>query len=249
MATLTNRLAGISLALLLIGPGCTGPAPGSEPAKTEIYVLVDLSGTWHTPADQVNEAKNRRLLQEIGEGIALSTDTSEPPILVQHRIIGANSLDREPACSVTYMPTLVSIRSDPNRLSSAKKLRAYLGVDCPRVLLGGPAEPDTEISAAIASVATRPSPPGAQRFMIIASDFKEEAVSPEPLNSGSLARTKILLLYRPVVEDRRKGGEMQTRIESWRSLMHKLGATNVTVAPDAGFGRTEVVSFLNGSTE
>ena len=238
---------GISAVVAALVAGCGKQTPlGGEQAQTEVYVLVDLSETWHDPAQAAKEAVNRQLLQEVGEGIALVAEDAEPPVLIQHRIIGANALNRQPACSVTYMPTLVATRRDNTRLSSLKKLRAYIGVDCPRVLLAGPAEAVTEISAAIASVATRPKPPGANRFIVIASDFKEEAVSPEPLSPGSLTGTKVLLLYRPVPEDRRNGGEMQARVQTWRKLLENLGAS-VSAAPDAGYGRTDLVAFLRGS--
>lgn len=221
---------------------CDQSPLGGEAPRSEIFVLVDLSETWHNAQDDT--PRNARILAEIGEGIAIAAENAEPPILVQYRIIGAQSLGREPICNVTYVPTLVGGGGlDPSRVTSLRKLRAYVGADCPRLLIAQPAEPTTEITAAIASVSSKPQPKGTKRYLIIASDFLEEATAPEPLPAEALVGTKALLLYRPVSSDRLRGGELASRMDAWKTKFQDVGAV-VTSMPDGGIGRSDVSSFL-----
>lgn len=237
--------AAIALMAATVLVSCDSEPLGGEQPKTEIFVLVDLSKTWHDPADAAKEQATRELLQEVGEGIALAADTTEPPLTAQYRVIGQDSLDRPPVCKATYLPTLISVRNgDPQRIGKIGKLKAYLGINCPRILLAGPAEPSTEISAAIASVALRPPALHGQRFIIIASDFREESTAHEPIRPKSLEGSKVLLLYRPADHrDRQTAGEMQARMESWRASLAGFGAT-LEAMPDSGFGRADMVRFL-----
>lgn len=233
--------------LLLAMAACSAEEPlGGEQPKTEIFVLVDLSETWHDKANPEVVAKNQGLLRTIGHGIALHADAAEPPVLVQYRVIGSDSLNREPICRATYMPTLVGGGSkDSYRIRSRKKLEKYLSLDCPRVVMARPPELRTEISAAIASVAEKPRGKNAARYMIIASDFLEETNAPEPLPPAALAGTRVLLLYRPVTPDRQVGGMMKARIVAWRRSLEHVGAV-VSLAPDSGYEQSDLVGFLGG---
>nr|QQZ48908.1 hypothetical protein JKL49_16615 [Phenylobacterium glaciei] len=69
---------GLALALT----ACKGAEPlGGEQPKTEIFVLVDLSETWHDKENAEVERKNQNLLRTIGRGISLYADSAEPPYL------------------------------------------------------------------------------------------------------------------------------------------------------------------------
>ncbi len=167
-----NRRSVLAFALAGLA-GCSGGVPNAEEAKAEIYVLVDLSETWHNPA---STDRNKRILAEIGAGIAAVAENFEPPVAVQYRVIGKASLGREPICDAMFAPSIVATTRDrPDyMITSPRKLSRYLSFDCPELIVRQPPEALTEISATIASVAQLPTRPGLKRFFIIASDFLEE---------------------------------------------------------------------------
>src|SRR4051812_42620368 len=92
-----------ALAALMLG-ACD---EGQETPATQIFVLVDLSRTWDRP-EQAN--RNDQVLREVGHGIALAAGDLETPISAQYRVIGANSLEREPLCDVIYRPRLAPVK-------------------------------------------------------------------------------------------------------------------------------------------
>jgi hypothetical protein len=231
----------VCLGLGLLLGACEGGAPDAEQPRSETYVLVDLSETWQNPTDR---DRNQRVLAEVGQGIAVVAETVEPPIAVQYRVIGQGSLGREPICDVLYRPSLIAIREErPDYLiTKASKLKSYLGVDCPALIVRQPPEKLTEISATIASVATLPPRPGVKRFLIIASDFREETRgAPAPL--PDLKQYRVLLIYRALRDDQIQPADLDDRVEHWRALLSDKGAT-VTTTPDTALKRATVAAFL-----
>ncbi len=221
--------------------GCQGGAADAEQPKAEVFVLVDLSETWHSPA---TARRNERLLAEVGEGIAAQAGAMEPPIAVQHRVIGQGSLGREPICDAVYSPSMIAIlrKQADYMVTKLSKLKRYLGVDCPALIVRQPPEPLTEISAALASVAETPAGPRVRRYIIILSDFREETVG-APAPTPDLSRFKILLVYRPLSDDQKAPADLENRVESWRDKLAKRNA-RVTTAPDTALKRTTIAAFV-----
>jgi hypothetical protein len=220
---------------------CSDDPPGAEQSKTDVFVLVDLSATWHNTE---NADRNSRVLRELGEGLAaLTADAWEPPTMVQHRIIGKASLEREPVCYLRYLPSIVPLRdANPDVLRNSRDLRQYLGDHCPGFLLSRRPERATEISAAIVSIASLP-PTNARRIIVIVSDFLEEAISPPSLNGSSLQGNFVLLLYRPLITDQLRPEEMAQRVNRWKERLSHLGAT-VEAFPDTAMRRTDIAGIL-----
>jgi hypothetical protein len=234
-------LTGVAMALGACGGRTGDGVPAAQSPTTEMFVLVDLSETWLTPT---SKGRNLRLLQEIGGGAAMASETFEPPVAIQYRVIGQGSLGREPICDAVFLPTLIPTRGDhPDyEVSSLKKLKTYLGIDCPELIVRQSAEPLTEISAAIASVTAMPSEKSVKRMVVIASDFREET-SGNSAPLSSLSGYRILLVYRPVTEDQLDPAAMVDRVEAWRQLLAEKGAV-VTTAPDTALKRSTVAKFL-----
>jgi hypothetical protein len=239
-----GRLALWSAAVIavsgMLGCGDKDKVAEAQGATSEISVLIDLSETWLTPA---SKDRNLRLLQEIGGGTVMAAEKFEPPVAVQYRVIGQGSLGREPLCDAVYRPSLIPTRNGPGyEFTSLKSLKLFLGKSCPELIIRQPAEPMTEISAAIASVTAMPSEKWVKRLVIIASDFREETLgSTAPL--PSLAGYRILLIYRPLNEDHLDPAAMAARIEAWRQKLTEKGAT-VTTTPDTALKRATVAKFL-----
>lgn len=223
---------GLTLGLLA---GCSS----SEAPVAEIFTLVDLSETWLNPgaAD-----RNADVLEEVGEGIVGASETLMP-MSVQYRIIGDASYERPPVCDVVFRPRLVntSKKKPAWLITQPKAFERYLATDCPASLLGRAPEPLTEISAAIASIASKPQTPGAQRTLIVLSDFLEEAPETTSLEDFDFSKVRVLLLYRPLV--RETAQVTRQRVSEWRDLLKSRGAA-VTVWPDTALKRADIATYL-----
>ena len=230
-------LVAVLLAAALLG-GCERES--NEP-RAQVYVLVDLSQTWHNPA---SDPRNMAVLSEIGAGIAAVADDFEPPVSVQYHVIGQSSLEREPICDAFYQPSVTSTKkAEPKYMvRKLRKLRDILTFDCPTTVLSKPAEPLTEISAALATVARQPAGQNARRYIIVASDFLEESAVSGP-QSADFTGFKVLVVYRPIAEDQRRPGDMTARVDAWRAQIEDLGG-QVSVVPDTALKRASIESFL-----
>ena len=235
-----KRLCMVMAALSASLGACDAAPVGAEQPRNEAFLLVDLSETWNNPGFT---ARNQRTLEEIGEGLGLAADVLEPPYLIQYRIIGAASYEREPVCDVEYVPSLLSSgKGNARRVSRPTKLRGYLR-DCAGLVLSKPAESQTEISAALRSIADQPKAPEARRRVIVASDFLEESLSQVRFSSGSFSGTDILLLYRPLAADQIRPSETISRVQSWRERLERAGA-HVEVMPDTTLRRSQIAAFI-----
>jgi hypothetical protein len=220
--------------------GLMGGCSSSDVPTNEVFMLVDLSETWLNPA---SADRNKAVLEEVGEGIFAASEMLTPPMAVQYRIIGDASYERPPICDAVYKPMLVNTaKKRPDWLvTRPKKLERLLGVDCPAALLARAPEPLTEISAAIASIASKPRPAGARRTMIVMSDFLEEAAETTSLADFDFKNVRVLLLYRPLA--RETAVSTRQRVTEWRDLLQGRGAT-VTVWPDTALKRADVANYL-----
>lgn len=235
-----KRQVSTLLALCVCLTACSDAPVGAEQPRNEAFLLVDLSETWNNAS---YAARNHRTLEEVGEGFALAADSLEPPYLVQYRIIGNASYEREPVCDVEYVPSLVSsVNKSLRRVTRPRKLKEYLA-DCARLVLAKPAEAQTEISAALRSVADQPKGQGARRRVIVASDFLEESLGHVRFSAGSFAGTDVLLLYRPLAADQMRPADTISRVESWRERLERAGA-HVEVMPDTTLRRSQIAAFM-----
>lgn len=234
------RIAVLFAAATVCSSGCDRP---SDLPSTQIFMLIDVSKTWHNARD---DDRNRRVLGEAGMAAAMAADqlasNSGSPIAVQSRVIGSLSLEREPACDVVYLKQLIQTGTDKAyQLSSLKELRQYLGKDCPEKVLAIPPEDQTEISNALISLADQLPVKASDRKIVIMSDFLEEAV--RPVSPVDLTGFSILMLYRPLREDQTDPAAMHARIARWKALFTTLGATVLEV-PDTGIKREVIADFL-----
>jgi hypothetical protein len=224
--------------------GCGGTSAATPPTAS-VFVLVDLSETWNNP---VKRAHNEDVLREIGEGIAAQADDFDPPVSIQYRAIGVQSLERAPLCDVRYERSIVAtLRRRPAYvITQPRKLESYLGVTCPMDIAARPPEALTQISAAVSSVADEAGHLPKKRAIIIASDFQEE-ISPDAQRAPfDLKGFSVLMIYRPVTEDQQRPVEMKSRVDQWRTQFEARGA-RVEVAPDTALKRDTIEAFLAGA--
>ena len=240
---MTLQMPGMRTAIILAAAIVLGGCKSSNTPTNEIFVLVDLSETWHNTAQF---ERNKRVLEEVGEGVvSAAADSLTPPLAVQYRIIGGDSYERPPVCDVVYRPQLVNTsKAKPSWLiTKAKSFQRYLGVDCVEGILALPPEPLTEVSAALASVAAKPRSPETKRTLIVISDFLEETSAKTPLTGYDLRGVRVLLLYRPIT--RETAASTLPRVAEWRAVLEGQGA-KVEDRSDTALKRTDVTEFLVG---
>jgi hypothetical protein len=231
----------VAAGLALTALGLASCERESTEPRAQAYVLVDLSQTWHNDAAR---ARNLDVLTEIGGAIAAIADERDPPVAVQYYAIGEASLEREPLCDALYRPSVVKTAKAAPRYAVRKPraLRDYLTVGCPQKVLTNPPEPRTEITTAVATVSRQPSAERADRFLVIASDFMEDT----PASDGEavdLTGFKVLMVYRPLAEDRLDPRAMSRRVEAWRRKFAGWGAA-VEAMPDTALKRSTIETFL-----
>jgi hypothetical protein len=232
-----KQIVAILIALLVVNCSRERMAP-----DTQIFILVDLSATWH---NAVQDQRNSAVLVELGHGVAGASEEMEPPINVQVRAIGSASLEREPLCNVTFQPRLTRQKDGPaNEVSRRQQLESYLARDCPSHVLAGPPENQTEITSAIESIAAQPAAGARRRVMVLVSDFLEDTAAPVSLDAD-IRGFDVLMLYRPVQEDQVRPADMRARVLEWEQALSARGA-RVTKIPDTGLNRRTVASYLLG---
>jgi|GEM_PF-3747440 len=244
------RRPAVFLVALLMLAGCDtkpdapwGQRDSEGRSKAQIYVLVDLSETW---LNKPSERRNLSVLRELGHGLALASDDLPQPLAIQYRAIGENSLERPPICDVLYRRTLAPVGNRPDyELNTHRKLSAYLGEDCPAVVVARPPEQLTEVSAAVISVANQRARPGDRRYIVIVSDFLEEASVPVSMPER-LDGFRVLMIYRPVTEDMTRPVRMTARVEDWRQIFQARGAEVIAI-PDTGLKRSEIGSYISAN--
>ena len=238
------KLRHIAIALCVAVGACDAGPPGGDDPQHQIYVLIDLSETWHNPA---NLNRNQQTVREIGAGIAEAA-TDLAPVSIQYRIIGDQSYERDPVCDVDFIPSLIQKSNDQRRIGQPRKLENYLMNDCTNSMLAKPPEQKTEITAAIRSVMDQPRDSTTDRTLIIASDFLEESPGGIQLSSSTFRATKVLLLYRPLAEDQAKPSDTIARVAAWKARLANLGA-DVEVAPDTALRRSWVANYVAKSPQ
>lgn len=238
-----RRNAIVVVAIMTCPAFFEGCSRATDQPKNEVFVLVDLSETWNNPSNLI---RNRSVLTEIGGGLAEFVESMQPPVAIQYRVIGANTLERTPLCDALYEPQTFAIKkTQPDYLmTKVSQVRSYLQTDCPELIIRQPPEPFTEVSAAIASVASAAQPTGSKRYLIIASDFKEETPKgAAPADLPRLTGFRVLLVYRPLTEDQAAPAAMTERIQTWQHRLAGAGA-NVSIVPDTALKRGTIEGFL-----
>jgi len=231
-------LGGAAGVLTSVLSGCAT----SNEATHKVYVLVDLSETWNNNA---YADRNYRVLTEIGEGVADAATAWDPPVEITYGVIGQASYLSEPPCDVSFAnTTLNTTKERPGYIINKRdELHSYLGGICRDKLLSMPQQAMTEITASLQIVVASGDSPKTKRFVIMASDFREEAQAIAPLKPGDLAGVKLLMLYRPIAEDQRDPAQLNARVELWKKSLISLGA-DVTARADTALKRSQISDFL-----
>lgn len=168
---------------------------------------------------------------------------------IRYHVIGAASLGRQPICYRQFRPSLLGFGKSPTTELKPQGLRSYLTGFCPSYILSQPAEPDTEISAAILTALQDTAMVGRDtpRIMIILSDFKEETRVRYQLGRTSLAGVHTIMLWRTLPEDRRRPAGLSQRIAHWRQMIERHGGkVDAFTDATANYSPAEFSALIEG---
>lgn len=220
----------------------------SRPPEAIVSVLVDLSATWH---NRGSLAYNNQLLGSVGRSIGSAAVSMPKPLSVRYHIIGTASLGRQPICRVDFAPSLLGFgAAEPfvqrDRLAFSK----YLSADCPAHTLRQAPEPTTEITAAIlaAKEAMALTPASVPRVYIIMSDFREEGPSGFTLKGVNFNRSRVILLWRTLREDKIDPAQLSARVKLWKDELARHGARVSAFSDSAAIASPDDLVRLIGST-
>jgi hypothetical protein len=211
--------------------------------RSAVYVLVDISETWHR---KENAPRNQDVLRAVNQGILALGKRIDRPGVFAYATIGDLAVTQGLVCNAIYRPTLIALKKDTTILKREEDLRTFLSA-CAKAALLRPGAPRTDISGALDFVSRQigEKQTTVDRYAIVLSDMKEErgARGPTTLN---LKGFKVLFAYRALPEDDRNPKELETRLQLWRKRLTEAGAT-VTAVIDTGLVAQAITQLASGN--
>lgn len=208
-------------------------------SRTDIYVLVDLSATWFNQG-RINDIKNT--LGEINKAVVNLGTRSEKPVLIYYLPITDSSMVQNLLCQGKYQPALINRRGG-NTIGSKSELEKRLDLCRDHILNQNPAA-FTDISGSIdLAVQISRSSTDKKKYMIIASDLKEESRKGAVLPTLNVDKFKIALVYRILPEDS-LNLDIKQRLSFWTQKLVKAKAVKVVSIIDKGNVGDNIVTEL-----
>lgn len=208
--------------LALIGVSGLGSTPLFAQVvehRSAIFVLVDLSQTWH---NKENFSRNERVLQRVSQGVVELAARVDRPAYISFVGIATRSASQTPICEATYHSQLLQKKG--TLLQKPRELASFLEA-CSKAALSRPIAQWTDITGALDYVSRQVSDGQDQvaRYAIVISDMKEERDS-KALREPDLKRFNMLLAYRVLLEDDRDMGRLERRLKDWEHRLKTNGA-------------------------
>lgn len=219
-----KRLAAFALTLL----ATAGVSAQDAPPRTGIFVLIDVSATWLTKEAQKD---NELILREVNRAVMDLTTKVETPIAIYYLPIEADSVLKRPLCEFTYRKSLINLRKKEGEINDRQQLADQVEL-CGNAMLARPVAKWTDIHGALASVSqVNAGQSFFQRFMFVASDFKEERPQ-GALPTLALPSFRVATIYRVLAEDSRNPKGLEDRLANWHAILRKAGAAGSVDAVD-----------------
>jgi len=211
--------------------------------RSAVFVLVDISETWHRKG---NESRNQAVLRAVNEGVLALNKRIDRASLVGYATIGDQAVTQTLVCNAIYRPTLITMTREGTLLKKEEELRSFLGA-CAKGTLLRPSAPWTDISGALNFVSRQVGQEQSKvdRYAILLSDMKEERGN-RGVTRLDLKGFKVLLVYRALPEDDRNPKELEGRLELWRKRLTDAGA-RVSMVIDTGLVAQAVAQMANGN--
>jgi hypothetical protein len=193
--------------------------------RSAVYVLVDISETWH---NKTSAARNQEVLSKTNQGILALSKRIDRASLFAYGAIGDQAVTQTMICDAVYRTSLINLRKGTAVLKSEAELRTFLGA-CAKATLLRPGASQTDISGALNFLGKQSGEKQTvDRYAIILSDMKEERGKRGAVELN-LKGFKILLVYRALPGDNINPAELEKRLKTWRERLTKAGATATTV--------------------
>jgi hypothetical protein len=247
------RIPRSSLLLLALfaafASACIQPLIGNASA---VIILLDYSRSFapYSPADAAALNKATRAVVQM-----VRTGSLQQPLKLLWAAFGDNGLQPlEPCGSARVFQQRLT--GDPGtkapgpdaeeRLSSVARLEAWFS-DCGDAVqvTSRSAQQFTDISGAMAFAADAVEDVSGDRVVIVFSDLLEDLPPNRKLPAFRLDDVKVLLIWRPGLDDRKQPIATPERVEHWRTRMEEAGASRVCAKAAQGLTEGEISSCLS----
>lgn len=205
------RLGFLSVLLCLLTWSCSI----TEAPVTDVYVLVDLSGTYLS--GNTND-RMRSNLERLGDAI-IDLGRRADEMEVHFLVIGKGSLGQEAIDEFRYHWVMFGGKKRERDGSIVKSAQLKLRLEVIRdVILSRRPEPFTDISGALAlATAKAKNQAEGSRLMIILSDFEEDLPRGHLPARYDLEGFRIAMIYRVLPKDTKEPDGLPTRIQEWKN--------------------------------
>lgn len=131
------------------------------------------------------------------------------------------------------------------RLTSVDKLESWLSV-CVAAVRATSQSPQqfTDISGALAFAADAVDDVGDDRVVVLFSDLLEDLPPNRQRPALKLTKTKVLLIWRPGLDDQKQPAAVSQRVEEWRKRLEEAGSSRVCAKAAPGLTEGEISSCL-----
>jgi hypothetical protein len=230
------------------GSACLRPLVGNASAVT---ILLDYSKSFapysHSDIAALNETTKAVVRMVRGGSL-------QQPLKILWAAFGDNGLQPVEPCGPArvFQQRLTggsepSVKSpDPAEpLISVDKLEAWFSVCSEAVQsTSQAAQQFTDISGAMAFAADTIEDVRGDRVIVLFSDLREDLPPNRQLPPFRLNSVKVLLIWRPGLDDRKQPTATPERVEEWRTRIESAGASRVCAKAAQGLTEGEISSCL-----
>jgi hypothetical protein len=217
------RILAVLVASVSFAAGCDilrGNASG-------VVVLMDYSATFAP-----YRAEDEALLREIGSGVAsMIVDRSLPqPVKIVWAAFGSVGLQPLQPCGPprTFRQTFTRRLDTRDEINSRESLTRWFAACHASVMATShKTEQYTDVSGALAFAADAVQDVLQERVIVLFSDLREDLPAGQSVAEVNLRGSRVLLIWRPGLDDRDDPNVVSRRAQEWRARLLKTGATIV----------------------
>lgn len=247
----TARLSWLALALLAsaFAAACVQPLVGNAGAVT---ILLDYSRSFAPYSRADIAALNETAKAVVG---MVRGGSLQQPLKLLWVAFGDNGMQPLEPCGPARVfqqrltgdaGTTVKSPDAAERLTSVAKLEAWFS-DCGEAIqaTSQSTQQFTDISGAMAFAADTVQDVRGDRVIVVFSDLLEDLPPRRKLPAFRLDDVKVLLIWRPGLDDRKQPVATPERVDQWRTRIEQAGASRVCAKAAQGLTEGEISSCLS----
>jgi hypothetical protein len=212
--------------------------------RSAIVLLLDYSKSFapYTKADEAALRETNRFISKIIRNSAMPQ-----PVKILWTAFGDDGLrPLEPCGPPRVIDIIISGRkSTTEGIDHFDKLEAWLSVCLSAVRATSQiTQKFTDISGALVFASDAVEDVSDERLIIVFSDLLEDLPSDRQMPKFNLKGAKVLLIWRPGMDDQQQPLVVQQRVESWRKKLETSGASRVCSKAAQGLTEGELSACL-----